>query len=68
MIFGPKRHNSDRCPLRSAISGVNPLISPVYLPLTWQRTGIDIVPTQPDFNTLGDRDLRERVHWVHENL
>lgn len=30
--------------------------------------GIDIVPTQPDFNTLGDRDLKERVHWVQENF
>ncbi|KXN82864.1 hypothetical protein AN958_02138 [Leucoagaricus sp. SymC.cos] len=30
--------------------------------------GIDLVPTQPDFTTLGDRDLKERVHWVHQNF
>ncbi|KAF9450567.1 hypothetical protein P691DRAFT_758075 [Macrolepiota fuliginosa MF-IS2] len=30
--------------------------------------GIDLVPTQPDFNTLGDRDMKERVHWVHDNF
>jgi hypothetical protein len=36
--------------------------------LTVILVGVDLVPIQPDFNILGDRDLKERVHWVHHNL
>ncbi|KAF5360373.1 hypothetical protein D9756_004915 [Leucocoprinus leucothites] len=38
---------------------------------TWKDChfwGIDLVPNQPDFTKLGDRDLKERVHWVHANF